>query len=183
MHGIGRRVPTGQMRAIRPRTRDSMTHQVATKLVPAVLAGALGVLGAPRLASADATCSSLIPAKFSYLTAHAGYYDVEVTVTRDSLHYVTYSKGYVELNGSYLYGTANLEFSDRYNGTQNFNINATEQTQLWIDQTGHVWFYDNNYGYWIVSGTDMQCDGTLIHKYVSGVGVVTVAIRDWHYLG
>jgi hypothetical protein len=159
-----------------PRTR-------AIKLAGSILVAVLAATAAPDLARADSTCSSLLPGKFSYLTQHAGYYDVEVTVTKDSLHYVTYSKGFLELSGSYLYGTTNLEFSDRYNGSQNFNINAIENTQVWISQTGALWIWNNNYSYYIVSGTDMSCAGGLITKYVSGLGVVTVAIRDWHYLG
>jgi len=41
----------------------------------------------------------------------------------------------------------------------------------------------SRYSYYIVSGTDMSCAGGLITKYVPGLGVVTVAIRNWHYLG
>jgi|SRR5215510_2095576 len=160
-----------------------MTRTQIIKITSSMLVALLAVSAVPELANADSTCSSLLPAKFSYLTQNSGYYDFEVTVTKDSLHYVTYSKGLLALNGSYLYGTTNLEFSDRYNGSQNFNVSAIENTQVWISSTGVLWIWNNNYNYYIISGTDMSCAGGLITKYVPGLGVVTIAIRDWHYLG
>jgi hypothetical protein len=156
-----------------------MTRHWIAKLAVSMLVATFAMIGGPGRASADSTCSSLLPGKFSYLSTYGGYYTLEITVTKDSLQYVTYSTGRVQLSGSYLYGGANLEFSDRYNGTQNFNINATENTRIWISQTGALWIYNDNYSYYIVSGTDMSCAGGLITKYVPGLGVVTVALRSW----
>jgi len=160
-----------------------MTRDRITKLAISMIAASFATIGIPPSANADSTCTSLLTDKFNYLTTHPGYYDLEVTVTKDSLHYVTYSRGWVEQSGSWLSGPANLEFSDRFSGNQNFNIAATENTQVWIGQTGTLWIWNNNYSYYIVSGTDMSCFGSLISKYVPGLGLVTVAIRDYQYLG
>jgi hypothetical protein len=144
----------------------------------AIVALAVAVMS-PGTARADATCSSLIPGMFSNLSQRVGpYYNVEITVTKDPLTDVTYSTGTVELNGSYLWGRANLLFSDRLNGFQRFVANASENIQVWITQNGQVWIWNNNYSYWIVSDTDMSCTGNLISKYVPGLGLVTIAVRN-----
>src|ERR1700755_2277786 len=72
-----------------------------------------------------------------------------------------------------------MQFSDRYNGDQNFNISATELTWLWLDQGGRLWIYNNHYFYYILNGNDMSCTGNLISSYVPGLGNVTVQIGPW----
>jgi hypothetical protein len=162
---------------------ETMTRHRITTIALSMIAAALAAFAVPRTASADATCTALLTDKFNYLAAHDGYYNVEVTVTKDSLHYVTYSRGWVQLSGPWLSGPTNLQFSDRFSGIQNFNIAAIENTQIWIGSTGTLWIWNNNYSYYIVAGTDMSCAGGLITKYVPGLGVVTVAIRDWQWIG
>jgi hypothetical protein len=134
----------------------------------------------PGPARADATCSGLLPQKIAYLQQNSGNYDIEITVTKDSLPYVTYSLGWIYWSNPWLYGSANLLFSDRYAaGSQPFNVNAKENIQVWIDSVGHLWIWNNQYSYWVVSGADMSCVGGLISKYVPGLGLVTVALRQW----
>jgi hypothetical protein len=135
---------------------------------------------APRMAQADATCTGLITSKFNNLRQFGSTYDFEMTVTKDPLAYVTYSSGELQLSGSYLYGAAPLQFSDRWDGNQNFAVNGNEHTEVWINQTGTLWIYSDNYHYWIVSNVDMSCTGGLISKYVQGLGLVTVAIRGYN---
>lgn len=156
--------------------------RIRRSLLAAIAVSAAAAL-APSAARADASCNALLPGKFSYLQQHGGFYDVEITVTKDSLPYVTYSSGYLNLSGSYLYGSANLQFSDRYNGAQNFNASAAETIRIWISRTGTLWIYNDNYSYYIVSNFEMSCAGGLISKYVPGLGVVTVAIRSWNIIG
>jgi hypothetical protein len=144
------------------------------------LAATLGLAMTAGSAHADASCTSLIASKTNTLQQSHGWYNFEITVTKDPLADVTYSFGTLALSGSYLYGTADLAFSDRFNGNQGFNVNATEQIQLWVSPTGQVWIWNNNYHYYIVSGVDMTCNGGLISKYVPGLGMVTVAIRGWN---
>jgi hypothetical protein len=152
---------------------------ILRKLSLAAVLAAVAVSAAPGSARADASCSNLLTSKFNYLKQNGGAYNVEITVTKDPLADVTYSTGWVSLEGAYLYGNPDLAFSDRFNGNQNFNVNATESLQLWISETGSVWIYNNNYRYYIVSGQDMSCSGGLISKYVPGLGLVTVALRTW----
>ena len=153
------------------------------KLLLVVLVALFGIISLPGEARADATCSGLLPAKFAYLREHGGYYTVEITVIKDSLAYVTYSKDWVWLSEPYLFGYAKQQFSDRFNGNQNFNINATENTRVWNSETGTLWIYNDTYSYWIVSGADMSCSGNLMNKFIPGLGMVTVAIRGWGVIG
>lgn len=157
-----------------------MIHRNVGALVLAVV----GVVAMPSSARADATCASLLNGKFSYLQNNGGWYSYTATVVKDSLNYVTFTKGYyLSLSGGYLtnYSTSAdpIQFSDRLSGSQNFNIGATEPMYIWINQTGHLWIYNDLYGSYIVSNKDMSCYGNLISAYVSGLGVVTVRIGPW----
>ncbi len=132
------------------------------------------------IARADASCISLLNGKITYLNQHHGYFTMEMTVDKDSLSYDTYSSGWLELSGtSWLYGTSNLLFSDRFSGNQPFNVNASESLQIWIDSTGRLYLYNNNYSYYVVYGADMSCNGGLLSKYVPGLGQVTLVFRSW----
>jgi len=159
-------------------------HRNVRALVLAGLMVVVGAVGRPSSARADATCTSLLNSKFSYLQSHGGWYSYTATVVKDSLDYVTFTKGYnLILSGSYLtnysMGADQIQFSDRFSSGQNFTFSATEPMYIWIDQTGHLWIYNNLYSYYIVSNKDMSCYGNLISAYVSGLGVVTVRIGPW----
>ncbi len=154
---------------------------VVSKLSLFAAVTAIAAATSPSAARADATCTNLLNAKRSQLTQYSGWYYLELVNTKDPLGDVTYSTGTIGLDGSWgFYGTANLEFSDRWNGSQNFNINAVEQVQIWISNSGQIWIYNNNYHYYIVSGQDMSCTGGLMTAYVSGLGQVTFAFRNWN---
>jgi hypothetical protein len=108
---------------------------------------------------------------------------LEVTVTKDSLPYTTYSFGTLTQSGAWFYGSCGMWFSDRYTGTQNFsggvNYSLTEHMDLWLSPAGELWIWNEKYQYWIVSGFDMSCMGGLVTSNVPGLGVLTVAIRQW----
>lgn len=67
-----------------------MTRHWIAKLAVSMLVATFAMIAVPGRASADSTCSSLLPGKYNYLTTYGDYYDLEVTVTKDSLQYVTY---------------------------------------------------------------------------------------------
>jgi hypothetical protein len=149
-------------------------------VLTAVVVASLGAISAPSVAHADASCSSLLSGKISNLVTNGGSYTYTVTIVKDSLAYVTFTKGYdLKWDGTWLHSTDKIQFSDRYNGSQNFNINEMEPSAIWIDQSGHLWIRNDLYNSWIVSGYDMSCVGGLISKYVPGLGVVTVRIGAW----
>jgi len=154
------------------------------KLALAGVIATAAVVAAPHTARADATCSSLLSSKFSYLQANKGWYSYSVIVVKDSLNYTTFTNGqYLSLSGSYLTNAGwqadPIEFSDRYNGTQNFANNQTEPMWIWLDQAGDLWLYNTKYSYYIVNDTNMSCTGGLVTKYISGLGQVTVMFGPW----
>ena len=136
---------------------------------------------APGLAHADATCSSLTSSKLSYLQQHHGGWQYELTRTGDGGD-ITYARGTLYLSGSYLYDSgAQYLFSDRYDGYsngQNFSVNGHEQIQVWVNQAGQLWIYNNNYSYWVLSAGDMSCTGGIMYKYINGA-LYTLAFRPW----
>jgi hypothetical protein len=162
-----------------------------------VLVFSFGVLLSPAVAHADASCSSLLSGTFNNLQQNGGFNYFDVTVTKDvadpgccttaldALDDVTYSIGTLSVSGPYLYGGANLEFSDRINrggptDYQPFDATSAESIQLWLTETGTLWIWNNNRSYWIVDEFDMSCtSGGLVSTYISGLGLVTVAIRAW----
>jgi hypothetical protein len=170
-----------------------MKSQVrATKLnlsKSTLLAAALAVAGMaslPAKAHADTTCSALIGGKASTLQSNSGYfYDFEMTIHRDAVAHVLYVNGYLSWNGSWIHGYAEEAFSDRRVGenNQNFDIDATEQLEVWLSPSGRLYVYNQNYSFWIVSNVDMSCAGGVVSKYVPGLGQVTLTFRNLGYLG
>lgn len=155
-------------------------HHLHKLVLTAVVVASLGAISAPRVAHADASCSSLLSGKISYLATNGGSYAYTVTIVKDSLAYVTFTDGHgLRWDGTWLHSPDNIQFSDRRNGSQNFNINETESSAIWVDQSGHLWIHNDVYNSWIVSGHDMSCVGGLISKYVPGLGVVTVRLGAW----
>jgi hypothetical protein len=160
---------------------------MSQNLCKLVLAGAIAAVtavGAPHTAHADATCTALLSSKFSYLQNNGGWYSYSVVVVKDSLNYTTFTSGpHLSLDGSYLsnagWQTDPIQFSDRYNGNQNFDVNQTEPMYIWIDQTGDLWLYNTKYSYYIVNDVNMSCAGGLVTKYISGLGQVVVMFGPW----
>jgi hypothetical protein len=115
------------------------------------------------------------------LNQHGGVYDIELTMHRTDVAFVSYSKGTLHGTGSADWpatGSANQLFSDRKNGSQPFNINAADSITPWISSTGQLFIFYNT---WNFSTTwDMTCSGSTFTQNVPGVGIVSLTLRNWH---
>lgn len=149
----------------------------------AVTVAAVGTVLAPAVAQADASCTAMLTGKYNYLIAHDGGYVFELTRTDDGAPgNVTYSRGELGIAGLELHdpGSSYL-FSDRHDGYSNgqrFSIYGAETIQVWISQSGALWIYNNDYGYYILNNADMSCVGNTMTKYVNGA-VYTLAFREY----
>jgi hypothetical protein len=144
----------------------------------------LGVLLAPASARADASCSSLLSGAFNNLQQNGGFNYFEITVTRDPPYNVTqdvtFGAGTLGVSAPFLYGTANVEYSQDWAPTNNpFDVSLAQSIRVWLTTNGTLWIWNDNLAFWIVDGFDMSCMGGLASKYVPGAGLVTVAIRGW----
>ena len=155
-----------------------------TSLRKLSVAAVLIVLGTiSTIAHADASCTSLLTSKYNYLSAHGGWWGYELTISGDgSGQDVRYTRGALTLSAPYMYdGGGSNTFSDRYDGYsngQNFSVHAPETIRVWLDQSGDLWIYDNNYSYWLLNNGNMSCSGGVVTKYVNGA-VFTLAFRAW----
>ena len=146
------------------------------------VAAALGVVASfPIPAHADASCPALMSTISNTLHASRGYYNIEMTMHRTDVAFVSYSNGTIESNGANavwpLTGQANQLFSDRTQGSQPFNSNAADQLSIWIGASGQLFI---SYNTWHFSTSwDMSCTGNAMTKIIPGVGVVTLTFRNW----
>jgi hypothetical protein len=164
-------------------SRISRTRTLLSAFVVAALVSVL----APNVARADATCTTMLTAKYNYLIAHGGYWRYELVKSTDgSPGDVTYARGaftYILGSPYYLWDSrnGNYTFSDRYDGYsngQNFSVNGAESLQIYLSEGGALYLYNNTYSYYILNNADMSCVGNTVTKYVSG-SVYTISIRDW----
>ena len=135
-------------------------------------------------AHADASCTALVTSMTNTLKQSGGYYMFDMTMHRTDVAFVSYSSGSVGLlnNTSWpLYGTSNQLFSDRYNGSQPFNINAADQLQVWIGSTGSLYIYYKPWNF--ATNWDMSCSSTTITRNLPGVGVVTLTFHWYPPIG
>jgi hypothetical protein len=140
------------------------------------LAAAFALLLSPAPARADATCTSLIAQKAAALDGLSASFDIDVTMHREGVDLVTYSRGGVrEGGGGWIHGYANQLFSDRMNQTQPFDASAPDALEIWISPYGELYLYYQPWNFWTT--WDMSCGGEFMTRYVPGHGVVTLAFR------
>lgn len=148
-------------------------------VVGMMVALVLAPLGEAR---ADGTCTAVVA---SYANSVSnGWYDFELTMHRTDIGLVTYSRGTIQKYNSTswpLWGSSNQLFSDRFAGSQPFNINAADQLTVYLSTTGQLYIY---YQPWNFSTSwDMSCSGNTFTKIIPGFGVVTLTLRGWHVIG
>ncbi len=137
----------------------------------------LFVLAAAPSAKADGTCTAFLAAKFKEAQAKNQFYNIQLSIHREDIKFVTYSAGALAPNqdGGFT-GRANQLFSDRQAISQPFNINAADQLDLRLSATGVLRVH---YNPWNVDTTwDLSCSGSMLTKYLPGFGVVTLTLRD-----
>jgi hypothetical protein len=132
-------------------------------------------ISTPHVARADPSCSALLARKATQ--ANGQWYNIELTMHRENLKLVSYSAGFLAAmaDGSFS-GHSNQLFSDRLTGQQPFNLNAVDNLDLHLSQTGLLrihyspWNFDTSW--------DLSCKGSMLTTYVPGFGIVTLTFRD-----
>ena len=145
------------------------------RLASVVISTVLLVAIAPGLVWADASCTTLLASKSAQ--AKGQWYDIELTIHRENVKFVTYSSGFLEpqADGSFL-GGSNQLFSDRSTGQQPFNINAADRLHLRLSPTALLrihytpWNFDTSW--------DLSCKGSMLTTYVPAFGIVTLTFRN-----
>ncbi len=138
----------------------------------------LFAVGVAPSARADGTCIAFLAAKLKEAQTKNQFYNIDLTIHREDTKFVTYSAGSLAPNaqGGGFTGRANQLFSDRRAISQPFNINAADQLDLRLSASGVLsihykpWNFDTTW--------DLSCSGSMLTKYVPGVGVVTLTFRD-----
>src|SRR5215468_2091030 len=90
----------------------------------------------PQVALADGTCTALVASKWNQAYPNGEWYNVELTMHREDVTFVSYSGGWLQPqpDGSFS-GGLNQLFSDRWAGNQPFNINAADWLQVKLSPT------------------------------------------------
>jgi len=136
------------------------------------------VAAAPSARAEDGTCTAFLAAKLREAQIKNQVYKIELFIHREDVKLVTYSAGFlgpIAKDGGFS-GRANQLFSDRQAGSQPFNINAADQLDLQLSSTGLLrihykpWNFDTAW--------DLSCSGSMLTKYLPGVGVVSLTFRD-----
>ena len=125
---------------------------------------------------ADSGCTAFLAGKTRL--AFGQSYHVQLTVHRETVPLVSYSEGWLAPNGDgSFYGYGDQLFSDRLAVSQPFNVNAADRLDWYLSPSGtlrihyHPWEFETTW--------DLSCTtGTLLTKYVSGFGLVTLTFRD-----
>jgi len=143
---------------------------------------AVGILlfasAASRSATSDGTCTALLASKLREAQAKNQFYNIELSIHREDTKFVSYSAGFLAPNapdGGFT-GRANQLFSDRQAISQPFNTKAADQLDLRLSAIGVLrihyqpWNFDTTW--------DLSCSGSMVTKYLPGVGVVTLTFRD-----
>jgi hypothetical protein len=141
--------------------------------------GALGLaLAAASSARADSTCTTFLAAKLREAQAKNQWYNIELSMHREDIKFVSYSAGFLSPNHGDrgFTGRANQLFSNRQAISQPFNINAADQLDLRLSATGVLSIH---YNPWNFDTTwDLSCSGSVMTKHLPGFGVVTLTFRD-----
>jgi hypothetical protein len=136
-----------------------------------------GLAIAEPSARADPSCSALLQDRIAQSSSTQGW-QIEMTIHREDVAFVTYSSGALYNFGSgNLTGYANQLFSDRrtVNNQQPFNASQSDSLYIQLSPSGllHIhyspWNFDTDW--------DMSCQGTVMTKYLPGIGVVTLTFR------
>jgi hypothetical protein len=146
----------------------------------AVVASSFLFLAAGQAAWADSSCAGFLAGKTSAVTPPWGGYNIELTLHREDVKWVSYSKGTLSPNGDGSFsGSANQLFSDRFASSQPFDNSQADQLSLRLSPTGFLsahsitWNFD--------TGWDLSCHGSTLTTYVPSFGVLTLTFRDVFY--
>ncbi len=142
-----------------------------------VMSSGLVITTTSQSARADSSCTALLANKVQQAN-NSHYYVIEMTMHREDINFVTYSKGYLapNLDGSFS-GHSNQLFSDRRTQSgQPFDENQADQLDLSLSQTGILYIYYHPWNF--STTTDMSCKGSLLTTYIPNSGVITLTFRD-----
>jgi hypothetical protein len=65
-------------------------------------------------------------------------------------------------DGTWVTGPGRMQFSDRWNGSQNFYAGSTTQVQVWVRPSdGHLWVY-YDWGQWVDLGFGTCFGNTIV---------------------
>lgn len=144
-----------------------------------LFAAALSLI-TPAIAHADASCQQLVADQAATLGRIPTWLSIDMTMHRDTLDLVTYSQGrLVESFDGWLRGYANQLFSDRMNANQPFDVDASDDIEIFISPSGELILHYQTWDFW--TSWDMSCQGNLMTQYIPGHGVVTLGVRSLQY--
>jgi hypothetical protein len=156
-------------------TRWSFLRRLSLRAVALLFTGVL-CSGSAR---ANASCNTLIANTYKTLQSQSAFYWFDMTIHRFNVNWVSYSTGTLHPDSGNaawpLRGSSNQLFSDRYYGTQPFNIGAPDQLSVRVSSSGRLYIYYSPWAY--TTDWDMSCTGRSMTKVVPGFGSITLTLR------
>ncbi|XXX82427.1 hypothetical protein WMF30_27100 [Sorangium sp. So ce134] len=133
---------------------------------------------AEPFARADESCRALVQDRVSQIYGQLGW-EINITIHRDGVRQVTYSRGWLRnINGA-LGGAADQLFSDRVSAadpSQPFDADSADNLLVDISPTGVL--YIRYFPWRFSTAWDMACEGPVMTRYIPGIGVVTLTFHQ-----